>query len=67
VRIVVEEKKKMEGIPATRPVLNIGIGIGAADDMTVGERGEGTGMLRKAVFTGLGKIQRGWTVTGDAS
>jgi len=55
--IVVVEEKKVAGIPATRPVLKIGIGIGATD----GFGGEKT--VRKAVFTGLGRLQRGWTVT----
>ncbi|KAK0643985.1 heterokaryon incompatibility protein-domain-containing protein [Cercophora newfieldiana] len=62
VRVAVEEKKKVAGIPAMRPILKIGIGLGAVDSV-----GADTGVkdvLKKAVFTGLGRIQKGWDLTG---
>jgi hypothetical protein len=57
VTLVVEEKKKVAGIPATRPILKIAIEIGAADSARAGDS------LRKAIFTGFGRLERGWTVT----
>jgi hypothetical protein len=47
------EEKKVAGIPATKPVLQIGIRVGAADGGSAGR----TDALRRAVFTGLGRIQ----------
>ncbi|KAK5655760.1 hypothetical protein OQA88_5297 [Cercophora sp. LCS_1] len=58
VRVVVEEKKQVTGVPATRPILKIGIEFGAADK-EVGDT------LRKSVFTGLGRITKGWSGTGN--
>jgi len=53
VTVSVEEKKKVVGNPTTKPFLQIGIKVGAADSGSA----ERTDALRKAVFTGLGRIQ----------
>jgi hypothetical protein len=51
IRVVVEEKKRVTGIPATTPVLNIRVEIGADE--------ASPDTLRKAVFTGLGNLVNG--------